>query len=238
MRPERRLKRRYDINLRLRYSVIRISGPEILGEGNTTNISSCGLLFQCGGRLPAGAHIAVDIEWPSAADASTPLRLFLTGQVVRSQHSQAAVAIGRYDFRHDWTVRELKIEPVPQNETGRPAILIVDSDPVYRFFAAMLSRYHYPVMSSNIADAGLILQSGQPPVGLLITDRINDFAELPPGLLVIDTDFRGAEESASDLSGPAFRLRRPLRYGSVRAAIAAALQKFEKRVPGPQAAAG
>jgi hypothetical protein len=107
-RAERREKQRYPIPLRLRFVAVASStggsrtGQVLQGGGETTNISSSGILFRSGIKVPAGSSIRLEVDWPFRSnDQSGPVSLIGSGRVIRSRQSQVAVRIGHYDFaRH------------------------------------------------------------------------------------------------------------------------------------------
>jgi hypothetical protein len=106
-KTERRTKQRYPIALRVRFVAIANSNSrakisEVLrGAGETTNISSSGILFRSGIKVPAGSSIRVEVDWPFRSnEQSGPLSLIGSGRVIRSRQSHVAVRIGHYDFAH------------------------------------------------------------------------------------------------------------------------------------------
>jgi hypothetical protein len=106
-RTERRTKQRYPIALRVSFVAVpsRSSGAKISqvlrGAGETTNISSSGILFRSGIKVPAGSSIRLEVDWPARSDErSGPVSLIGSGRVIRSRQSQVAVRVGHYDFQH------------------------------------------------------------------------------------------------------------------------------------------
>src|SRR5579871_3888492 len=95
---ERRSKRRYPLQLNLRYRSIS-SRMQIAGAGRTVNVSSGGLLIASPHNLAEGNRLHVTVEWPWLLDQATPLQLVAEGRVVRTGESEFAVAFVRHQFR-------------------------------------------------------------------------------------------------------------------------------------------
>jgi hypothetical protein len=69
------------------------------GQAATTDIGSGGVFLKTDQILPIGKQIQVMIDWPALLDQRCPLRLVITGKVLRSALSGTAVGILRYEFR-------------------------------------------------------------------------------------------------------------------------------------------
>jgi hypothetical protein len=63
------------------------------------DISSGGVFLKTHQILPVGKRIQVFINWPVLLDQRCPLRLVITGKVLRSDEAGAAVRKLRYDFK-------------------------------------------------------------------------------------------------------------------------------------------
>lgn len=68
-------------------------------QATTLNISSGGVFLKTDEILPVGDQIRVLINWPVLLDQRCPLRLVITGKVLRSGEAGAAVRTIRYDFK-------------------------------------------------------------------------------------------------------------------------------------------
>jgi hypothetical protein len=106
-RIERRTKQRYPIALTVHFVAVANSSSgakvsQVLqGAGETTNISSSGILFRSGIKVPAGSSIRLEVDWPCRSnEQSGPVTLIGSGRVIRSRQPQVAVRIGHYDFAH------------------------------------------------------------------------------------------------------------------------------------------
>ena len=91
---ERRQHPRYPIFARSEYI---LAGNR--AQATTLNISSGGVFLKTDQLLPVGKHIQVFINWPVLLDQRCPLRLVITGRVLRSDEAGAAVGKLRYDFK-------------------------------------------------------------------------------------------------------------------------------------------
>lgn len=91
---ERRRHQRFPINVGSRYL---LDGTR--GHATTVNISSGGVLLATKEILPVGRAVQVWIDWPALLDDRCPLRLVITGRILRSTHRGTVVAITRYSFR-------------------------------------------------------------------------------------------------------------------------------------------
>jgi hypothetical protein len=96
---ERRSDRRYEISLELRWKVLRRKRILDAGMGRTVDISSGGILFETGRKLPIGLKVQVSIAWPVLLHNSSPLQLTVAGRVVRSDNERAAIEIIQHEFR-------------------------------------------------------------------------------------------------------------------------------------------
>jgi hypothetical protein len=85
-----------------RYSIFAQSEYILAGnraQATTLNISSGGVFLKTDHLLPVGKRIQVFIDWPVLLDQRCPLRLVMTGRVLRSDEAGAAVENRRYDFK-------------------------------------------------------------------------------------------------------------------------------------------
>jgi len=96
---DRRGRSRYDIDLELQYKVVKHYQVCQTGTGKTINFSGGGLAFAGGDGLKPGASIELEIAWPVMLNSTCPLKLVVTGKVVRSSEAMTAVRMERYEFR-------------------------------------------------------------------------------------------------------------------------------------------
>jgi hypothetical protein len=69
------------------------------GEGKTLHISSKELLFTANESFAVGQCLQVSLDWPARLENGIPLRLVVSGQILRSGDGQAAMTIDKYQFR-------------------------------------------------------------------------------------------------------------------------------------------
>jgi hypothetical protein len=96
---EKRLKRRFSVEQDVRYKMLYGQRIAETGVGRTCNISSSGIWFSTSAPLTVGMPIEISMNWPVLLNDSCPMKLMVYGCVVRADHSGAAVAIERYEFR-------------------------------------------------------------------------------------------------------------------------------------------
>jgi hypothetical protein len=96
---ERRSDRRYGISLELRWKVLRRKKTLDSGQGQTVDLSSGGILFEAGRKLPVGLKVQLSIAWPVLLHNASPLQLTVVGRVVRSDNQRAAIEIIQHEFR-------------------------------------------------------------------------------------------------------------------------------------------
>jgi hypothetical protein len=96
---DRRGRRRYDIDLNLEYKVVRHYQVCQKGTGKTVNFSGGGVAFETSDSLRPGSTVELAIAWPIMLNSTCPLKLVVTGKVVRSSAALTAVRMERYEFR-------------------------------------------------------------------------------------------------------------------------------------------
>ncbi len=67
--------------------------------GRTIDISSGGILFETGRKLPVGLKVQLSISWPVLLHNASPLQLTASGRIVRSDNQRAAIEIIQHEFR-------------------------------------------------------------------------------------------------------------------------------------------
>lgn len=96
---ERRRDRRYDIQLELRWKLIRRRKVLESGTGRTIDFSSKGVLFDAFRELAPGLGVELSISWPVLLQDAASMRLVVSGKIVRVNGTQAAVRISQHEFR-------------------------------------------------------------------------------------------------------------------------------------------
>jgi hypothetical protein len=98
-RTDRRETNRFPVREEARYRVLHAKGSPASGVGKTLDIGSRGILFTTEERLPMGRLVEVAVNWPVRLNGACPLQFVAVGKVVRSEATQAAVQIDRYEFK-------------------------------------------------------------------------------------------------------------------------------------------
>jgi len=114
--PERRAKRRFQIEQEVRYKILygqRVAQP---GTGKSLNISSGGVWFTTESPLAVGMPVELSMNWPALLNDCCPMKLTIYGCVIRSNDQGAAVAIDRYEFRTQG-LRTFQPSKIPQAES-------------------------------------------------------------------------------------------------------------------------
>jgi hypothetical protein len=96
---ERRRDRRYEIELEVRWKVLRRRRVLDSGEGKTVDLSSGGILFDAGRDLPPGAHVELAVAWPVLLHNVAPMQLSIAGRVVRSARGRVGIRMEQHEFR-------------------------------------------------------------------------------------------------------------------------------------------
>ncbi len=96
---DRRVARRYDIRLNVKWRLVRRRKVLDTGEGWTVDISSSGMQIQTGKPLPAGFQVDLSISWPVLLHSVSPLQLTVSGRVARSEGEFTAIRISKHEFR-------------------------------------------------------------------------------------------------------------------------------------------
>ena len=96
---ERRHGRRYDIELEVRWKLIRQRKVMEAGVGQTVDLSSSGILFEASRTLPAGLNVELSISWPVLLHNVAPLQLVVRGRIMRSDGRRVALRMTQHEFR-------------------------------------------------------------------------------------------------------------------------------------------
>ena len=105
---DRRRTRRYHLRLPVHYRVSVKGEAPRSGSGLTLEMSTTGLSFRLRRQLPVGAHIEIVVDWPAKYADTYPIDLQITGFVVRSDASRAAICMTSRKFR----IAEAPAEPI------------------------------------------------------------------------------------------------------------------------------
>jgi hypothetical protein len=105
---ERRRARRYPLKLPLHYRVTENRGGQA-GDGETIDISSKAILFGGDSHPPIGSTIEAVMRWPVQVGGEMPLRLVISGPVLRRDDRGAVALIKRFEF-----FQEIEAGPRPR----------------------------------------------------------------------------------------------------------------------------
>jgi hypothetical protein len=95
---DRRVKRRFDLQLPVRYVVRARTRTLLAGEGTTRNLSSGGIAIVTGCEVPAGSSAELWVHWPATAEGIDAIELHIDGRVVRSSAQEIALQARRHHF--------------------------------------------------------------------------------------------------------------------------------------------
>jgi c-di-GMP-binding flagellar brake protein YcgR len=96
---ERRQSERFPIERQLRYRILSKRTPAETGEGETIDISSCGICFKSKSALTLGVRVEMCVNWPVRLNEKCALKLVVRGRVVRITEDRAAVEVQQHEFR-------------------------------------------------------------------------------------------------------------------------------------------
>jgi len=96
---DRRVDRRYGIQLELKWKLIRRRKLQDAGVGRTLDLSSGGIRFDATRQLPVGLNVELSIAWPALLHNVAPMQLMISGKIVRASGSQVAVHVTQHEFR-------------------------------------------------------------------------------------------------------------------------------------------
>jgi hypothetical protein len=96
---DRRFDRRYQLQLEVRWKLIRRKKIQDVGVGRTVDLSSGGVLFDALRPLPVGLNVELAISWPVLLHNVAPMQLVASGRIVRSFGTQVGIQVTQHEFR-------------------------------------------------------------------------------------------------------------------------------------------
>jgi hypothetical protein len=96
---DRRQDRRYELQLDVKWKLIRRRRVLDTGTGQTIDMSSGGILFDAGRHLPEGLNVELSITWPVLLHNVAPMQLMAAGRIVRSSGWRVAIQTVQHEFR-------------------------------------------------------------------------------------------------------------------------------------------
>ena len=127
---ERRHDRRYEIQLDLRWRLIRRRRVLETGTGHTIDLSSGGVHFETDRPLPAGLNVELSIAWPAMLHNMAPLQLVVAGKIVRSNGRRTAIQKHQHEFRTAGLSAEQR---AMANTPSRPPANLLSQPPAFTF---------------------------------------------------------------------------------------------------------
>ena len=95
---DRRLQRRYSVELDLEFRIVEDDKVVSTGTGKTGNMSSGGVLFFAAESVPTGPHVELAVRWPAVLGNVPFLELRIFGRLVRNDSQGIAMRMSRYHF--------------------------------------------------------------------------------------------------------------------------------------------
>ena len=95
---DRRLQRRYPLELDLEFKIVDDDRVVSTGTGRTGNMSSGGVLFHATEGVPSGPHVELAVRWPAVLGNVPFLELRIYGRLVRNDSQGLAMRMSRYHF--------------------------------------------------------------------------------------------------------------------------------------------
>jgi hypothetical protein len=96
---DRRDDRRYEMQLEVRWKLVRRRRVIDNGVGHTMDLSSGGIRFYAGRELPIGLNVDLSVCWPVRLHNVAPMQLAIQGRIVRSADGWAAIRTVAHEFR-------------------------------------------------------------------------------------------------------------------------------------------
>ncbi|HXA52647.1 MAG TPA: PilZ domain-containing protein [Candidatus Acidoferrum sp.] len=94
-----RASARYRMVTTLRYRAFRQAAVTCSGSGQTIDMSSGGIAIEIGRVLDPGTEMELVLDWTGLYHGKRKMRLFIWGEVVRSEEQSTAVRILSHEFR-------------------------------------------------------------------------------------------------------------------------------------------
>jgi len=92
-------KLRFPIEKDVCYQCVKRGRISTVGVGKTFQISSREVRFTTQDPLMRGERVRLAVDWPAMLGDACPMKLEISGSVIRSLPGAAAVDIARYEFR-------------------------------------------------------------------------------------------------------------------------------------------
>jgi len=98
IRGDRRMQRRYPLELDLEFRIMNGDKVVSTGTGRTGNISSGGVLFHAAEHVLNGRGVELSVRWPAVLGNAPFLELKIVGRMIRNDAHGIAIRMNRYYF--------------------------------------------------------------------------------------------------------------------------------------------
>jgi PilZ domain len=95
---ERRLQRRYSLELDLEFKIVNGDKVVSTGAGITENLSSGGVLFHTSEQVVSGPNVELAVRWPAILGNAPFLELRISGRLIRNDSNGVAIRMSKYQF--------------------------------------------------------------------------------------------------------------------------------------------
>jgi len=197
---ERRERKRYPLELEVRFTVRPRGQPETAGRGRSLDISSSGLGLRSTTKMTSGDYVFVTVAWPISSAEGLPLQLAISGRVVWSDRSTAGLSFTWHRFISGSPPSGRASEDLPSVLMNLPPgartrlILVVENPDLYLRIAAMLARCHDIIRHVTVQAALELLKAPGWSVDLLVTNTIRQFIDFADAVPIIYTGSHGGSE--------------------------------------------
>ncbi len=96
---ERRGGLRFNLTLDLTFRVLYRGKPLFSGSGRSIDLGSSGIAFTTDAPLRPGSALEIAVSWPALLHGECPMRLVITGTVIRATGDSAVCSVQRHEFR-------------------------------------------------------------------------------------------------------------------------------------------
>jgi hypothetical protein len=96
---DRRAKRRYPLDLPVQFKIMKNYLVIGSGSGTTLDMSSNGISFASDQPVKVGSYLEMSVSWPVLLNQACPLKLVVSGKVVRSEGGVVGLHMDRHEFR-------------------------------------------------------------------------------------------------------------------------------------------
>jgi hypothetical protein len=119
---DRRSARRYEIELDMRWKLIRRRRILDAGVGRSIDLSGGGIQIETDRQMPVGLNVELSLTWPVLLRGSVPLQLVVSGRIVRSAGRRAGIRMIKHELKTVSTSAEDRQAPAIGSRTP-PALL-------------------------------------------------------------------------------------------------------------------